>query len=182
MWIIGADYPPSFQQIAFVDTETYECGSLRSAGTGVCISVFDRAEAFIDIPISSKEAVLLEGDAEKKTERIITPQIGHISLLNGAHHGSATSSTPELLARAQPEFAIISMGKFNRNGHRRAEVLEGLRSRRKAHLSLPTSRARQLFPNREGVDEIQWGREQATMAFPDRRIPHPQPGHCAALR
>lgn len=26
MWIIGADYHPSFQQIAFVDTETGECG------------------------------------------------------------------------------------------------------------------------------------------------------------
>ena len=29
MIIIGADYHPGFQQIAFVDTETGECGELR---------------------------------------------------------------------------------------------------------------------------------------------------------
>lgn len=29
MWIIGADYHPSFQQIAFVDTETGECGQRK---------------------------------------------------------------------------------------------------------------------------------------------------------
>jgi transposase len=29
MWIIGADYHPGFQQIAFVDTETGECGERR---------------------------------------------------------------------------------------------------------------------------------------------------------
>ena len=29
MWIIGADYHPSFQQIAFMDTETGECGQRK---------------------------------------------------------------------------------------------------------------------------------------------------------
>ena len=29
MIIIGADYHPGFQQIAFVDTETGDCGELR---------------------------------------------------------------------------------------------------------------------------------------------------------
>ena len=29
MWIIGADYHPSFQQIAFVNTDTWECGERK---------------------------------------------------------------------------------------------------------------------------------------------------------
>src|SRR6185437_9124038 len=29
MWIIGCDFHPSFQQIAFVDQETGECGNRR---------------------------------------------------------------------------------------------------------------------------------------------------------
>jgi hypothetical protein len=31
MMIIGCDYHPSFQQIAFVDTETGECGERKLA-------------------------------------------------------------------------------------------------------------------------------------------------------
>ena len=29
MWVIGADFHPSFQQIAFLNTETGECGERR---------------------------------------------------------------------------------------------------------------------------------------------------------
>ena len=32
MMIIGCDYHPGFQQIAFVDTETGECGERQSTG------------------------------------------------------------------------------------------------------------------------------------------------------
>lgn len=129
-----------------------------------------------------KASVLLEGDAEKKTERIITPEVGHINLLKVAHHGSATSSTPELLARTRPEFAIISVGKFNRYGHPRAEVLERLGSEGACTYRTDVTGATSFFLNREGVDQIRWGREQTTMMFPSRWIPRPQAEHCAALR
>jgi competence protein ComEC len=43
-----------------------------------------------------------------------------------AHHGSATSTTPELLAAVHPRFAVISVGARNVYGHPRAEVLERL--------------------------------------------------------
>ena len=29
MWIIGCDFHPEFQQIAYVDTTTGECGGMR---------------------------------------------------------------------------------------------------------------------------------------------------------
>ncbi len=131
---------------------------------------------------NDKATVLLEGDAEKRTERIIIPELGHISLLKVAHHGSATSSTPELLAKTEPEFAIISVGKFNRYGHPRAEVLDRLGSEGTCTYRTDITGATSFFLNRERVDQIRWGREQTTMAFPSRWIPRLQAGHCAALR
>jgi competence protein ComEC len=43
-----------------------------------------------------------------------------------AHHGSATSTIPELLAAVHPRFAVISVGLRNVYGHPRMEVLERL--------------------------------------------------------
>lgn len=40
MWIIGADYHPSFQQIAFVDTETGECGQRKLMHTAEAESFY----------------------------------------------------------------------------------------------------------------------------------------------
>jgi len=34
----------------------------------------------------------------------------HADLLKVGHHGSATSTTPEILAAAKPTFAVISVG------------------------------------------------------------------------
>jgi competence protein ComEC len=71
-------------------------------------------------------SALLEGDAEKKTERMIAPELGPVNLLKVAHHGSSTSSISELMGRIQPQFAVISVGKLNRYGHPRAEILQRL--------------------------------------------------------
>lgn len=50
----------------------------------------------------------------------------HADLLKIAHHGSATSTTPEFLAAVHPQFAIVSAGFQNSFGHPRPEVLERL--------------------------------------------------------
>jgi competence protein ComEC len=47
-------------------------------------------------------------------------------LLKVAHHGSATSTTPELLSVVQPRFAVISVGARNSFGHPRIVVLKRL--------------------------------------------------------
>jgi len=55
-------------------------------------------------------SVLLTGDAEHAEERLL--DIGSpVSLLQIAHHGSDTSTSPALLARAHPRYAVISAGK-----------------------------------------------------------------------
>jgi competence protein ComEC len=71
-------------------------------------------------------SALLEGDAEKKTEQQVARESPQADLLKVAHHGSATSTIPELLAAVHPRFAVISVGVRNVYGHPRREVLERL--------------------------------------------------------
>jgi competence protein ComEC len=69
---------------------------------------------------------LLAGDLEKKMERFVAAESPGADLLKVAHHGSATSTTPELLGAVQPRFAVISVGAHNSFGHPRTVVLERL--------------------------------------------------------
>jgi competence protein ComEC len=71
-------------------------------------------------------SALVEGDAEKKTEQQVARESPQADLLKVAHHGSATSTIPELLAAVHPRFAVISVGVRNVYGHPRREVLEWL--------------------------------------------------------
>lgn len=77
-----------------------------------------------------KTSALLEGDAEKKIEKMIAEGSPRADLLKVGHHGSATSTTPELLAAVQPKLAIISVGYRSPFGHPRPEVLARLREAR----------------------------------------------------
>ena len=72
-------------------------------------------------------SVLLEGDAEKQAERYVAAR-HHPSanLLKVGHHGSNNATTPELVASAKPQFAIISVGSGNSFGLPRTEVLARL--------------------------------------------------------
>ncbi|MGO9084099.1 MAG: ComEC/Rec2 family competence protein [Candidatus Sulfotelmatobacter sp.] len=72
-------------------------------------------------------SVLLEGDAEKRVERRVAA-LHHpsASLLKVGHHGSANATTPELVACARPQFAIISVGSGNSFGLPRPETLARL--------------------------------------------------------
>jgi competence protein ComEC len=76
-------------------------------------------------------SALLEGDAERKSEERIAEEQPEADLLKVAHHGSATSTIPQLLATVHPRFALISVGQRNSYGHPRMEVLTRLA---KAHV------------------------------------------------
>jgi competence protein ComEC len=71
-------------------------------------------------------SALLEGDTEKQTEKQIAHEEPQADLLKVAHHGSATSTIPELLAAVKPRFAVISVGANNVYGHPKPQVLERL--------------------------------------------------------
>jgi competence protein ComEC len=71
-----------------------------------------------------ESSVLLEGDAEKQVERRIAAlHHPNANLIKIGHHGSANATTAELVASANPQFAIISVGSGNSFGLPRREVL-----------------------------------------------------------
>jgi competence protein ComEC len=55
-------------------------------------------------------SVLLTGDAEHQEEALLDPR-GPVTLLQLAHHGSDTSTSPAFLSRARPQYAVVSAGK-----------------------------------------------------------------------
>jgi competence protein ComEC len=77
------------------------------------------------------EHALLAGDIHRAVERQLleqhTPEQLHAGLLKVAHHGSATSSTPEFIAAVAPRWAVVSCGEHNPFHHPRRQVLETLR-------------------------------------------------------
>jgi competence protein ComEC len=70
---------------------------------------------------------LLTGDAYKDVDRLVASEVsGVVEVLKVGHHGSDTSTDPALLAAAQPELALVSVGRYNRYGHPAPEVLRRL--------------------------------------------------------
>lgn len=75
---------------------------------------------------------LLTGDMEKKIERQLAGEglLQHDDVIKVGHHGSRTSSTPELLALEHPAFGIISAGFDNSYGHPHPLIIRALEERR----------------------------------------------------
>ncbi len=72
--------------------------------------------------------ILLMGDVEAPAERDLLdrPASLRADILKVAHHGSATSTIPELLAAVAPRVALIGVGRHNRFGHPSPAVLARL--------------------------------------------------------
>ncbi len=67
---------------------------------------------------------LFTGDIEKSAEATLLRRgLKRATLLKVPHHGSKTSSTPGLLQRVKPRWAIISVGQGNTYGHPHSGVL-----------------------------------------------------------
>ena len=74
----------------------------------------------------NKYNFLLMGDASKKTENYIMSKnhIHNITFLKVGHHGSNTSSGKSFINYVKPIYSIISVGKKNKFGHPKKEVLD----------------------------------------------------------
>lgn len=73
--------------------------------------------------------MLLTGDAEGPEEDwLLAHARGSLAadVLKVAHHGSATSTTPDFLAAVRPRLALVSVGAHNAYGHPDPEVLMSL--------------------------------------------------------
>ena len=71
---------------------------------------------------------LLTGDAKAPVEALLLERdlLGGVDVLKVGHHGSESSTTPQLLAALRPRIAIISCGMGNRYGHPHMITLEHL--------------------------------------------------------
>lgn len=78
-----------------------------------------------------KTAFLFCGDAEAESEAELLSMGYDLSaeVIKIGHHGSATSSSAELIDAVDPEYAVISCGENNKYGHPSTEVLEKLSDR-----------------------------------------------------
>ncbi len=78
-----------------------------------------------------KWTLLLTGDVEGSGEEALLKElqrrnIGALTVLKAAHHGSRNSTSEELLAWLTPKVTVISCGRDNRYGHPHKELLERL--------------------------------------------------------
>lgn len=74
---------------------------------------------------------LLTGDVQGQGEReleqsLAEAKIRNITVLKAAHHGSAGSTSEEILSRLSPAYTVISCGKNNGYGHPHRELMERL--------------------------------------------------------
>jgi len=69
---------------------------------------------------------MLMGDLEARGERNLIKEMRSTHVLKVGHHGSRTSSIPEFLERALPQWAVISVGWRNRYRHPAPQVIERL--------------------------------------------------------
>lgn len=76
-----------------------------------------------------KYSFLFMGDAgvEKEKDILDLYSLSNVDFLKVGHHGSNTSSSREFIDVVKPRYSIISVGKNNRYGHPKEEVLNNLK-------------------------------------------------------
>lgn len=73
-----------------------------------------------------RKSLLFMGDAGRVVEKDIIDsyELNKIDILKVGHHGSNTSSDKEFIDEINPKYSIISVGRKNRYGHPKSDVLE----------------------------------------------------------
>lgn len=120
---------PDGQEISYIEDTT-----VLPIGIGKITAIPGKREKpdqqdSICILFQAKEYdILIMGDRDTNGEADLMDafQLPMVETLVVGHHGSASATSMELLYQVKPETAIISVGKDNRYGHPRAEVIEKL--------------------------------------------------------
>ena len=102
-------------------------------------------------------SIVLPGDIGAEGERAILPRLepGRLVVLKAPHHGSASSSTRELLAALRPAAVIFSCGRNNRFGHPHPAVVARYRAIGTEILSTASDGA--VFVDTDGMTARVWG-------------------------
>lgn len=81
--------------------------------------------------VHGQTAFLITGDIMARAEKELVDRAGQdlaSNVLFAPHHGSRSSSSPELVAAVQPQVVVISAGAGNRFGFPHAEVIDRYRA------------------------------------------------------
>lgn len=76
--------------------------------------------------VYNHSSALFLGDLDGRSEQDITDRYGDLlksDLVKIAHHGSKTSSVPEIIKTVQAKYAVVSVGEHNKFGHPSTSVL-----------------------------------------------------------
>jgi competence protein ComEC len=113
-------------------------------------------------------AILFMGDMEAKGERelIATGANLRAAILKVPHHGSKTSSSPALIAAANPQVAVVSLGYHNRFHFPSAVVID--RYRASGASVLMTSELGQVSADvgPDGIDVRSWRGDSLHLSIP----------------
>jgi competence protein ComEC len=103
-------------------------------------------------------SIVLPGDIGQEGEQAILAHLepARVVVLKAPHHGSATSSTPGLLAALRPAAVIFSAGRDNRFGHPAAPVVARVRTQGAAVFSTAADGAVILDTDGMGVSIRGW--------------------------
>jgi competence protein ComEC len=93
------------------------------------VSTSDRCnEESVVLEITHRQhRILFMGDVEEDAEKELLQSVRSVDLLKVAHHGSRSSSSPELIEILKPTVSVITVGEGNRFGHPHPETLWTLR-------------------------------------------------------
>lgn len=110
-----------------------EKGKVICSGGGATATVLSPSEAtysdlndwsaIVELDVGSR-SFLFTGDASSGV--IGKACSHHVDVLKVGHHGSRTSTTPQLAGVLSPDWAVISVGTGNSYGHPSEEVLSAL--------------------------------------------------------
>ena len=112
-YINNDKYEPKGVEIDYLDTKIYDNENDNSLITYFVVDGYK---------------FLSMGDASYVTEKELLKKydIGKVDILKVGHHGSKTSSSIGFINEINPEYSIISVGKYNRYGHPSREALRNL--------------------------------------------------------
>ncbi len=113
------------------DTVTVEYGSTKLTVFGPVYSGYSNENSLCILFETENCAILITGDRSEFGERMLLRRftLPDVDILVAGHHGSASSTSEELLDAVKPETVLISVEEDNRYNHPAQELLDRLLQR-----------------------------------------------------
>ncbi len=113
------------------DTVTIEYGSTKLTVFGPVYSGYSNENSLCILFETENCAILITGDRSEFGERMLLRRftLPDVDILAAGHHGSASSTSEELLDAVKPETVLISVEEDNRYNHPAQELLDRLLQR-----------------------------------------------------